>query len=402
LTALVSGPDPGQSSLAAPARTTNLPDQIPITRSSPLQDFQIGEAVSAILTSGVLSNGPYVRELEERAADHLGVAHCVAVSSYTTGLMLVLRAAELSCEVVVPGFCFGAVVQAAVWNGLQVAFADIDPQTLTLSPESATDAVGIRTSALLAVHTFGIPCDMDGLGELAERNGIALLFDAADAFGSRRRGNPLGGAGDAGVFNLSPRRVLTGCEGGLIATNDSELAERCRIGRDGGHPDDFDTRLVGLEARLSEIHAAVALASLESVEERAHRNNLLAATYGQLLDGIDGIDLPQLRNGDSGNDNGFTVLVHPERFGLAAAELARVLASQGVETRRYERLVVAPGRGNVRRVRALPVASMAASRALTLPLWPELTEAQISRVVELIASARTSRNGGGSAAVVSA
>ena len=401
MTALVSGPDPGPSSLPSPVRTTAFLDLIPVTRTPSLQELQVSEAVASILASGVLSNGPYVRELEQRAADHLGVAECVAVSSYTTGLMLVLRAAELACEVVVPAFCSGAVVRAAVWNGLQVSFADIDPQTLTLSPESATDAIGIRTSALLAVHTFGIPCDVDALAELAERSGIALLFDAADAFGSRRRGEPLGGSGDAEVFSLSPRRVLTGCEGGLIATNDPELATRCRMGRDNGHTNDFDTRFVGLDARLSEVHAAVALASLQGVEERVHRNNLLAATYARLLDGIDGIDLPRLRDGDSGNDNGVTVLVDPERFGLEAAELARVLASEGVETRRHERLAVTPGRADVRSVRALPVAAMAASRALTLPLWPDLTEAQVSRVVELIASARTSRNGG-SAAVVPA
>jgi dTDP-4-amino-4,6-dideoxygalactose transaminase len=393
LTALVSGPDPGPS-LPVSLMTTAPPDYIAITETAPLQDLQIGEVVAKILASGVLSNGPYVRELEQRAAEHLGAAECVAVSSSTTGMMLALRAAELACEVVVPAFCFGAVARAAVWNGLQVSFADIDSRTLTLSPEDAADALGIRTSALLAVHTFGVPCDVDALAELAQRSGIALLFDAADAFGSRHRGVPLGGFGDAAVFSLSPSRVLTGCEGGLILTNDPELAERCRIGRDGGHPNDLDTRFVGLDARLSEIHAAVALALLEGVEEREHRNNFLAATYRRLLDDIDGIDPPGMRDGDSGNDNGFTVLVDPERFGLDAAGLARLLASEGVETRSHGRLAATPGRSTLGRVRALPVSSMAASRALTLPLWPELTEAQLTRIVELIAGARTSRNGG--------
>jgi dTDP-4-amino-4,6-dideoxygalactose transaminase len=397
LTALVSGPDPGPSSLPAPILTAAFPDQIPITRAPPLQDLQVGEAVAKILASGILSDGPYVRELEQRAAGHLGVAECVAVSSYTTGLILVLHAAELACEVVVPAFCFGAVARAAVWNGLQVSFADIDPQTLTLSPEDAAGAIGIRTSALLAVHTFGIPCDVDALAELAERSGIALLFDAADAFGSRRRGAPLGGSGDAEVFSLSPSRVLTGCEGGLIATNDPELAERCRIGRDGGHPNNFDRRSVGLDARLSEIHAAVALASLASVEERVRRNNHLAATYRRLLHDIDGIDPPGVLDADSGNDYGFTVLVDPDRFGLEADELARLLNSEGVETRRHGRLAATLSRSTLGRVRALPVASMAAARALTLPLWPELTEAQLGLVIELIAGARTSRNGGSAA-----
>jgi dTDP-4-amino-4,6-dideoxygalactose transaminase len=395
LTALGSGPDPGPSSLVA--RTKAFPGQIPITRIPSLQERKVNEAVANILVSGILANGPYVRELEQRAADRLGVAECVAVSSYTTGLMLVLRAAELACEVVVPAFCFGAVARAAVWNGLQVSFADIDPQTLTMSPENAADAICIRTSALLAVHTFGMPCDVDALAKLAERSGIALFFDAADAFGSRCQGKPLGGSGDAEVFSLSPSRALTGCEGGLIATNNHELAENCRIGRDDSHAYDFDTRFVGLDARLSEIHAAVALASLESIEERVERNNLLAATYRRLLEGVEGIDVPRVRDGDSGNDNGFTILVDPDRFGLEAADLAALLAGEGVETRRHERPAVTDGRFTLGRLRSLPVASMAASRALTLPLWPELAEVQISRVVELIASAPTSHNGGSAA-----
>ena len=106
-----------------------------------------------------------------------------------------------------PAFFFGGSHERPYGTGLQVSFADIDPQTLTLSPEDAADAIGIRTAALLEVHTFGVPCDVDALAELAERSGMALLFDAADAFGSRRRGQPPGGSGDAEMFSLSPSRV---------------------------------------------------------------------------------------------------------------------------------------------------------------------------------------------------
>jgi dTDP-4-amino-4,6-dideoxygalactose transaminase len=398
LTALVSGPDPGPSDITVPVNPSAFPDRIPLSRTAPLQDLKIGEDVATILASGVLTNGPYVRELERRAADFLGVTECVAVSSCTTGLMLVVRAAGLACEVVVPGFGFGAVARAAVWNGLQVSFADIDPHTLTLAADDAADAIGIRTSALLAVHTLGNPCDVDALTELAESSGIALLFDAADALGSRRQGVSLGGSGDAEVFSLSSTNMLTGCEGGLIATNDPELAKRCRIGRDEG-PSDHDSQFLGLDARLSEIHAAVALASMDSIKERVDAGNLVAARYRRLLDGIEGIDLPGVRDGDLGNGNSLTILVDPDRFGAGAADLAAYLATEGIETRRYGGAT--PGRGMLRRARRLPVASAVVSRALTLPLWPELTEAQLGRVVETIADARAS-HGGGKAAFASA
>jgi dTDP-4-amino-4,6-dideoxygalactose transaminase len=157
----------------------------------------------------------------------------------------VLKSAGLSGEVVVPSFTFAATAHAAAWNGLRVSFADVDPHTLTLSPEDAARAIGLRTSALLATHTFGTPCDVDTLAELAGRNGIALFFDAAHAFGSTHRGVRVGNFGTAEVFSLSPTKVLVACEGGLITTRDPELAERCRVGRDYGNPGDYDCRFVG-------------------------------------------------------------------------------------------------------------------------------------------------------------
>jgi len=389
LTALVSGPEPGPIAGSVSVSTPAFPDRLPLNRPPAFQQTKIREDINSILVSGTLTSGPYVHQLEERAAAYLGVAECVAVSSGTTGLMLVLRAAGLACEVVVPAFGFAAVARAAAWNGLQVSFADMDPYTLTVDPRDAADAIGIRTSALLAVHALGTPCDVDALAEVAQRNGIALLYDAADAFGSRREGVPLGCFGDAEVFSLSPTRVLTGCEGGLIATKDPELAERCRVGRDDGTLGEDDARFVGLDIRMSEVHAAVALASLDNVEKRIDRNNQLVATYRHLLDGIEGVDLPGVRDGDRSNCNSFTVLVDADRFGLDAASLAAVLASEGIETRRYG-LAVAP----LGRARALPVTSALAARALTLPLWPELSEEQLARVVEVIAGAKAPLGGG--------
>jgi dTDP-4-amino-4,6-dideoxygalactose transaminase len=389
LTALVSGPGYGPRSLTVSVRAPAFPDRLPLTRTPAFQQVKVMEDIRSILASGVLTNGPYVRQLEEHAAAYLDVAECVAVSSSTTGLMLTLQAAGLACEVVVPAFGFGAVARAAAWNGLQMSLADIDPHTLTLDPRDAADAIGIRTSALLAVHTFGTPADVDALAELANSSGIALLFDAADAFGSRHHGVALGGYGEAAVFSLSPTRVLIGCEGGLIATADPQLAERCRLGRDDSSPSDYDTWFTGLDARMSEVHAAVALASLENVEERVNLNNQLVAAYRRLLDGVEGIELPEVRDGDRSTCNGLTVLVDPDGFGMDAAHLAAILAAQGIESRCYGRAVTPAGRP-LGRARALPIAPAVASRALTLPLWPELTEDALARVVEVIADARTS------------
>ncbi|HWD47597.1 MAG TPA: DegT/DnrJ/EryC1/StrS family aminotransferase [Actinomycetota bacterium] len=359
------------------------PDGLPLARPAIADPASVAEAATAILASGVLTNGPYVRRLEERAAEYLGARHCVAVCSCTAGLMLVLRASGLSGDVVLPSFTFSASAHAVVWNGLRPAFADIRPDDLLLDPAAAARSTGVRTSAILATHTYGTPCDTEALGRLARDNGIRLFFDAAHAFGSRRGDQMVGGFGDAEVFSLSPTKVLIAGEGGIIATNDDSLAERCRVGRDYGNPGDYDTRFVGLNARMSELHAATALASFADLEERIGRRNQLAERYRKALDELPGITFPVVAEGDRSTYKDFTILIDAEGFGMDAAAVAAALAAEGIQTRRYyappvhrQRAYrwVGPANG------ALPQTDRAAARVLTLPLWTGMDDEQVDGV----------------------
>jgi dTDP-4-amino-4,6-dideoxygalactose transaminase len=364
------------------------PDGLPLARPAIANPAAVADAAGDILASGVLTNGPYVRRLEAQAAEYLGVRHCVAVASCTSGLMLVLRASGLSGDVVLPSFTFSASAHAVAWNGLRPLFTDIRPEDLLLDPAAAARSAGVRTSAILATHTYGTPCDVEALGQLARRNGIRLFFDAAHAFGSRRGTAMVGGFGDAEVFSLSPTKVLIAGEGGIIATNDDSLAERCRIGRDYGNPGDYDTRFVGLNARMSELHAATALASFEDLEERIGRRNQLAERYRKVLGHLPGIDFPAVAEGDRSTYKDFTILVEAEQFGMDAAALAKALAAEGVQTRRYyappvhrQRAYrwVGPANG------ALPQTDWAAARVLTLPLWTPMADEQVDGVGAAIA-----------------
>jgi dTDP-4-amino-4,6-dideoxygalactose transaminase len=363
------------------------PEGLPLVRPS-LPDAEVlANDLRRILDSRTLTNGPYVRELEDRAAEYLGVRHCVAVASCTAGLMLVIRASELSGDVIVPSFTFAATAHAVAWNGLRPVFADIDAETLTLSPRAVRRAVGVRTSAILATHVFGTPCDVEGLAAAALEHGIRLFFDAAHAFGSRRQGKPVGGFGHAEVFSLSPTKVMVAGEGGIIATNDDVLAERCRIGRDYGNPGNYDCLFVGLNARLSEIHAALGLRSLEGLEERLQVRNRLARAYQAALAEVPGISFPQVPEGSRSTFKDFTILVDLDGFGLDAAQLGQALAAEGVETRRY----YAPPVHTMRAYRYLngrnghlPVTEQISARVLTLPLWSDMTESHLLRVAEAI------------------
>ena len=363
------------------------PDGLPFARPSLPDASSVAREVERILASPTITDGPRVRELERRAEEYLGVRHCIAVSSCTSGLLLVLRAAELSGDVIVPSFTFPATAHAVVWNGLRPTFADVDPETLTLAPRSAAQAVGARTSAILATHTFGTPCDALGLAEVAQQNGLRLFFDAAHAFGSRTGGVSVGPNGDAEVFSLSPTKLLTAGEGGIVATNDDVLAERCRIGRNYGNPGDYDCLLVGLNARMSEVHAAIALASFDGLEDRIARRNVLAADYGTALADVPGLSFPTVRSGDRSTFKDLTVLVDPADFGIDADLLATALDAEGIETRRYYTPPVHTQRA-YRSFAAvngqLPVTTAVASQVVTLPMWSDLSDRDVRLVADAI------------------
>jgi dTDP-4-amino-4,6-dideoxygalactose transaminase len=370
------------------------PDGLPLARPAvPDVDKLVGE-LRDILTSGVLTNGPRVRALEEAAADYLDVRHAVAVSTCTAGLMLVLRGTELTGDVIVPSFTFQATAHAVSWNGLRPAFADIDPETLTLSATAASRATGMRTSAIVATHTYGTPADVDGLIEAARQSGVRLFFDAAHAFGSRHADRPIGGFGDAEVFSMTPTKPLVAGEGGIVATNDDELAARVRRLRDYGKEDDYDVRVIGLNARLSELHGAVALASLRGLDERIEQRNELANGYRRALSEVPGISFPSVRPGDISTYKDLTILIDRDAMRLDARTLAEALAAEGVETRRY----YAPPVHHTTAYRAvangirLPVTEEAAGRVLTLPLWVGMTIGDVERVAEAIERIRLGIN----------
>lgn len=363
------------------------PEKLPLVRPTIPDPEGLGNTVEAILRSGTLTNGPYVRELEMKVADYLGVDHCVAVASCTAGLMLVLRAAGITGEVVVPTFTFSATAHAVSWNGGRVRFADIDPISLTLAPASVERAIGPDAEAILGVHIYGTPCDVDALSDVADRNGLRLFFDAAHAFGSRHAGVPVGRFGDAEVFSLSPTKVLVAGEGGLIATNDPDLAERCRIGRDYGNPGDYDCLFVGLNARMSEVHAATALASLETIEDQIARRNVLAETYREALQGLPGLSFPEMNEGDRSTYKDFTVLIDAEDFGMDVSRLARALEAEGVDSRRYYVPLVhhmVAYRSAAESNGHLPVSHAVAEKVLTLPMWGGMTESHPLRVAGAI------------------
>ena len=333
----------------------------------------------------MLTNGPLVAELEDRIAERIGARHVVAVSSCTSGLMLVLQAlTEGRGRVVMPSFTFSATAHAAAWNGCTPVFAECSRETFQLDLAHAASLLE-GASALVATHVFGAPCDPRRVAELGAAFDVPVLFDAAHALGAVAGGTPVGSFGAAEVFSLTPTKVLVAGEGGLIATNDDALAERMRIGRDYGNPGNYDTQFAGLNARMSEFHAAMALESLRKFAGSLERRRYLAGLYRTYLEEIPGIGFQEVPVGDVSTFKDFTITVDPERLGLTRDTLARALKAEGIDTRRYfdppvhQQFAYHHLDGE-----PLPTTDEVAASVLSLPMFPDLRNEHVERVADRI------------------
>ena len=182
-----------------------------------------------------LSNdGPLVREFEHRVAELAGVSHCVAMCNATIALEIAIRAANVTGEVIIPAYTFVATAHALQWQEITPVFCDIDPGTHTIDPASVERLITPRTSAIIGVHVWGQPCEVDALSEIATRCGLKLMFDAAHAFGCSRNGLPIGGFGLAEVFSFHATKFINCAEGGAVVTNDDSLAAKMRLMRNFG------------------------------------------------------------------------------------------------------------------------------------------------------------------------
>ena len=364
------------------------PEGLPLVRPTIEDPALLTVELGRVVESGILTNGPTVRRVEETVGERLGT-EVVAVSSCTAGLMLVLQAIGATGRVVLPSFTFSASAHAVVWAGGQVDFADVESERATLDPDGLPELLN-GASAVTATHIYGSPCDVETLERLAGDAGIPLVFDAAHALGSARNGVPIGRFGVAEVFSLSPTKVVVAGEGGLVATTDRALADTLRMARDYGNPGDYDTRFPGLNARMSELHAAVALSSFARLDDHVHRRGELVDRFEAGVEGVPGVRVVRPKPGDTSTFKDLTIVLNAHVYGLDAAGLQEALRAEGIDSRRYyhppiHRQAAYADRWPSRR--ELPVTDALASSVLSPPLWSHMPDSTIDRVAQAVASA---------------
>ena len=263
--------------------------RVPLVRPRTPDLDAVAEPIRVALETGMLTNGANVSRFEAAMADYLGAAEAVAVCNATTGLIMTLSVLGLSGEILVPSFTFSATGHACYWAGLRPVFVDCDARDWTISLSDCLRTISPQTSAVLAVHTFGNPADVGALEDFARDNGLAVVYDAAHAIGTRVRGRTVGGAGTASVFSLTPTKIITSGEGGVITTDDPLLARELRVFRNYGDPGTYDCRAVGLNGRMSELAAILGLATLRWADEEVAARTHVAGRYARRLAALPGI-----------------------------------------------------------------------------------------------------------------
>jgi dTDP-4-amino-4,6-dideoxygalactose transaminase len=350
------------------------------------------DRISGALEAGWLTNGgPLVAEFERRVASETEVRHCIATSNGTAALELAIRSLGLAGDVIVPAYTFVATAHALAWHGLRPVFCDVDPATHTLDPEQVARMIGPRTAAILAVHLWGRCCDVAALAAIAREHGIPLLFDAAHAFGSTCHGNPIGGFGVCETFSFHATKFVHCGEGGAVMTNDDRLAERVRQLRDFGFSGGDRVTSLGINAKMSELSAAVGLTSLDNMATIVAVNRQNYDAYRRRLRPLAGLRLLSHEGPEKSNYQYVVVEVDAQITGLSRDELIDVLVAENVLARRY----FYPGCHRMEpylldaktAATSLSVTERLADTVLALPTGLQLDERGVTRITEILSDA---------------
>jgi dTDP-4-amino-4,6-dideoxygalactose transaminase len=334
------------------------------------------------------NQGPLVQEFETKICELLGAKHCIVTCNATTALEIVIRALNLTGEVIVPSFTFVATAHALQWQEITPVFCDVDPQTHNLDPRCVEALITPRTSGILATHVWGRPCAIDELIEIATRHRLKLLFDAAHAFGCSYRGRKIGNFGAAEVFSFHATKFLNTFEGGAVVTNDDELAGKIRLMTNFGFAGYDQVIYLGINGKMSEAAAAMGLTGLESLDEFVATNRRHYKRYQEGLADVPGVRMIQYHEAEQNNYQYIVLEVDESKTHISRDVISSILHAENVLVRRY----FYPGCHRMEPYRSyfphagllLPQTERVCQRVLSLPTGTAIEARDIDLICDLI------------------
>lgn len=353
----------------------------------PISKPFIGEAekqnVLAVLESGFLVQGEMVASLEEKFAKLCQVKHAIATSSGTTALQLAMFAHNIGPddEVITTAFTFMASVSCIIHAGAKPVLVDIDEQTFNIDLNQVEAAITPKTKAILPIHLYGYPCNMDALTEIAERHNLILIEDAAQAIGATFKGQPTGSFG-TGCFSLYATKNITSGEGGMVTTNDDDLAYKLRMLRQHGMERRYYHEMLGYNFRMTNLHAAIGVAQMDRLEDFIAKRRDNAAYYSSH---IESVIVPTVEPDYGHVWHQYTVRV-PQKATFSRDEAIQTLTDNGIGTAIYYPVPVhqqAPIR-DLLGSQSLPITEKMAQSVFSVPVYPHLTELEIKKIVRVM------------------
>jgi dTDP-4-amino-4,6-dideoxygalactose transaminase len=354
---------------------------IPIAK--PLLGKEEENAILEVIASGQLVQGPKVREFELRFAEFCGVEHAIATSSGTTALHIAVLAHQIgpSDEVITSPFSFIASANCALYVGACPVFVDIEPDFFTIDPAKLEERITPKTKAIIPVHLYGQPCDMDAIVEIAHKHHLAIIEDACQAHGATYKSRFVGSFGTA-CFSLYATKNITTVEGGMILTNDAKIAERARLLRNHGSPRTYEHVMLGYNMRMTDLAAAIGLVQIEKLKKWNSIRRENAAYLTANLSGIKGIITPNVRDHSEHVFHQYTIRIADRDY--AAQRLREKGIGVGVH---YPTPIhKQPLYQQLGYIDVLPIAETASREVLSLPVHPSLTRADLDSIIQAVAS----------------
>lgn len=340
-----------------------------------------------ILTNG----GPFHQKLEHALCQFLGVKHISLFTNATIALITALQALEIEGEVITTPYSFVATAHSLMWNGISPVFVDIDPTSLNMNPRRIEAAITSKTTAIMPVHCYGHPCEVDQIDQIAQKRGLKVIYDAAHAFGVNCHCGSVLNHGDLSVLSFHATKVFNTFEGGAIVCRDEAMKKHIDNLKNFGFVNEVIVTTAGINGKMNEISAAFGLLQLKTIHDAISRRQRIDGMYREGLAGVNGVRCLPKTDEKTSNYSYFPILVDA-KYPMSRDSLYQLLQQHDIHTRRYFYPLIStfPMYRGLPSASAenLPVATQAANQILCLPIYPALSDVDVARIIGIVSSGK--------------
>lgn len=324
------------------------------------------------------NNGPIVQQFESEVSDYLGVERMLFVTNGTTALQIAIKALELEGEIITTPYSYVATTSSIVWQNCSPVFVDINPDSLNIDPEKIEAAITDQTSAILATHVYGNPCDVEAIQEIADKKNLKVIYDAAHCFGVKYKGESILKWGDISITSFHATKVFHSVEGGGLFTYDDALFQKMEYMRNFGHNGPYRFEGVGINGKNNEFNAAMGLCNLNYADDCLEKRTQLANHYNERLQNLS-VSRPKMRVHTDHNYSYYPIILESK---LIRENIVQGLVDEGIESRSYFR----PSLQTLSYVNDadVPVSTSISERVVCLPFFYDLTFEEVNKVVDVI------------------